>query len=75
MRKTNYVVYDAPGCAPCVALKRILTEIGIKYEVRDALKNGLRSAPQLYAEDGKSQKLLFTGCPGKDDIKKILGVK
>lgn len=51
------IVYTTPLCAPCEALKRILTFEGIAFETKDVLvddaaaellaRHGIRSAPAL----------------------------
>ena len=51
------IVYTTPLCAPCEALKRILTTEGLAFEIKDLMvdeaaadlmeKHGIRSAPAL----------------------------
>jgi glutaredoxin-like protein NrdH len=51
------IVYTTPLCAPCEALKRILTMEGLAFEVKDLLvdetaaqlmeRHGIRTAPAL----------------------------
>jgi len=51
------IVYTTPLCAPCEALKRILTSEGLAFEVKDLLvdepaaalmeRHGIRTAPAL----------------------------
>ena len=51
------IVYTTPLCAPCEALKRILTFEGLDFEVKDLLvdeaaaelmtRRGIRSVPAL----------------------------
>jgi glutaredoxin-like protein NrdH len=61
------IVYTTPLCAPCEALKRILTTEGLAFEVKDLLideqaaqlmdQHGIRTSPalgidgELYAGD------------------------
>lgn len=55
------VVYSTPLCAPCEALKRILTSEGLEYTVKDVMvdedaarlleANGIRTSPALGVDD------------------------
>lgn len=70
-------ILTTPGCPSCAKVKQMLDEMKVKYETIDVTKNPkilekypVMSAPGIVING----KLEFTGVPGKDMLKKKLGL-
>ncbi len=70
-------ILTTPGCGGCAKVKKMLDEMGVKYETIDVTEHPemletypVMSAPGIVING----KLVFSGVPGEQELKKKLGV-